>query len=282
MRILSAILFLLCLVMTGVAFGIYRQSARYQVELQDARDVLAVLHENSAELEKREQTPALPPPLRGERIERSETPEPDAAVIDGMQTRVAELERKLEQRDQLVLELQEQLRQHESGEKNLRERVETRKWAERTRQRMEILRERKPEEYERAMAKQEAANARLAADLKDRMDLFTSVDRDGLSSEYHENHNALLVRMRELSERLQTSNMDPASNDAWQTGRSMFKEFGDIGKMMNKERDILLNDFAFDLGFSDEDATLFVDYMVYVNDMTSPRAFFRNLQSQDW
>ena len=282
MRILNIILSLLCLAMTCVAIGAYRQSVRYRGELKIVKGDLAALREKTDGPVTRESIPALPPPIRGERLERGETSQLDAAMMDGMQTRMAVLDGKLEQRDQQVLDLQEQLRVQESGEKNLRERMETSKWAERARQRMELLRERRPEEYERAVEKREAAHEELAVGLEDRMNLFTSVDRQSLTPEYNKNHNALLIRMRELGERLETSNVDPASEDAWQTGRAMFKEFGDIGRMMNKERDILFNDFAVDLGFSDEDATLFVDYMVYVNDMTSPRAFFRNLQSQGW
>ena len=276
MRTENVIVFLSCIAVVGVSFGFYRQSSRYRMELQDVRDALAALGEKTREPAVRDRSPSFPSPIRGERLEL------DAKEIGIMQVRVAELEEKLAHRDQLVLDFQEQLQELEAGKKSLRERMQTSKWTNLARQRMEILRERLPEEYQKAVENRKSANERLALGLQDRLDLFGSIDAQGLSPEYLKNHKALLIRIREFRDRMAASELDPDSQDAWQSGRTMFQEYGDIGKMMNKERDILLNDFAVDLGFSEEDATVFVDYMVYVNDMTSPRAFFRSLRKQGW
>ena len=57
----------------------------------------------------------------------------------------------------------------------------------------------------------------------------------------------------------------------------MFREFRDVAGMMDMERDILLNDFAVGLGFSSEDAKSFVEYVDYVNEMTSGRDLFHGM-----
>ena len=193
-----------------------------------------------------------------------------------------DLEKQLERKDRLILQLRQQLEAQEAKAEQMRERFDPRKWAERTREGMEFLLARKPEEYARVVEERKAIQRRMAAGLNDRLDLLRSIKPQGLSPEYLENHKKLLKRLNQVSDRIAESNVDPASEGAWRSGRDIFREFGNIGRMMRMERDILMNDFAFDLGFSDEDATAFVEYMEYLNDMTSPREFFRSVRGRAW
>ena len=273
MKSSSVILAVLLLGATCASLGVYVQSTQYRHALQEAEVELATLREQSAAAPQPEAAvaavrPILPPATT-----------PGEGELEGLQVRVLELEEQLQEKDQLVRQLRVQAHQPPPPrEEPPRERREPQDWAQRMRERMQKLQEEDPEEYARIQERRHAAHQRITEHLGSRLEFLSRIDPEGLSVEYLDNHNALIEKLARLNEHLVNADIDPASEDAWQVGRSVFREFHDVAGMMDMERDILLNDFAVGLGFSSEDSKSFVEYVEYVNEMTSGRELFHSMR----
>ena len=68
---------------------------------------------------------------------------------------------------------------------------------------------------------------------------------------------------------------DPESEASRNLRHQMFENSRGLDEMLSKEREVIYNDLAQELGYRDAEVTNFVGYLNYVNKVTSPPDFHR-------
>ena len=142
---------------------------------------------------------------------------------------------------------------------------------------MTQLKQDDPEEYARIQQQRQDFQQRATEHVGGQVAFFAELNTDGLPQEYIDNHVALVAKLNEFQQRINAINTDPASAEGGVSPRELFGSVRELAPMLDMEREVVLNDFAIELGYTPDDASSFVEYIDYVNEMTSPRGIMRNL-----
>ena len=208
----------------------------------------------------------------------------DAAAVPAtvLKDRIAELEQALSRKDAELKNLQAQAQtaeeqpQAETAEAAPPER-NPEEWRERQRERMEQLSQEDPEEYKRIQDERREFQTRMVNNLGGQVEFLAGLSTEGLTQEQLENHTLLLERLSAFRAKVSQLNTDPASDEGGVSRRELFQEFREIGPLLDVEREVVLSNLAVDLGYAPSEAHSFVEYVDYINEMTSPRAIMRGL-----
>lgn len=132
------------------------------------------------------------------------------------------------------------------------------------------LKQDNPEEYARIQEERRQRNQEMADMTRERSAFLKAVPTEGLSQEYLDNHRALVEKMEILNQAMTQIAADPDSQASQALRHQMFTNTVGMAGMMKKERELLLNDMAQDLGYKPPEASNFVKYINYVQEVTSP------------
>ena len=211
---------------------------------------------------------------------------PDETPPEVLRSRIAELEKQLDValgqaealRDQLAAapDVEEApVPMADSGDQN-RERSRE-EWRARRQEEMERLQREDPAEYARIRQEREAFRTRAVQHVDGQMDFFNSLNTEGLPQEYVNNHAALVEKLSEFQQLMNRINTDPASTqDDGVSRRELWESMREIGPMLDMERQVVLSDLANQLGYNQQEARDFIEYLDYIDEMTSPRGIMRN------
>ena len=139
---------------------------------------------------------------------------------------------------------------------------------------MERLRQENPERYEEIQTRIREMNARRAEGIEAQTALFNTVNMESLNDEELENHTQLLAKLQKIEE-LNRLIQDPLMEE--QRGelyRQLRNESGSLRELLSNEREILLRQFAVDLGYKPEEAGQFSEYVKQLYETTSARNVF--------
>lgn len=206
----------------------------------------------------------------------------DGVPVSVLRDRISELEQHLKQKDSELKGLREQAKEvrEESEEAPQQARAPERSpedWRQRQRERMEQLRQEDPEEYTRIQQERRDFQQRVVDNLGGQVEFLAELSTEGLAAEQLENHQALLARLSSFRQKVSQVSADPVSDEGGVSRRELFQEFREIAPLMEKERQVVLNNLAIDLGYAPDEAQSFVEYVDFVNEMTSPRAIMRGV-----
>jgi transketolase len=177
-----------------------------------------------------------------------------------------ELAEELEAKEEQIAALKEQLAQVPTN-RPPRSRED---WQ----QRMEQWQKENPEEFQRMQEEREQRRQELAQRTTDRFKFFSEIPTEGLSEEYLVNHQTLLDRMQFMNEAMAQIAADPDSDASQQLRRDMRENLRGTHEMLEMEKEVLVNDLLTGVGISDQQATEVMDYMDYIDEMTSMGGFF--------
>ena len=151
-------------------------------------------------------------------------------------------------------------------------------FAERMRGASEKLRQENPQEYARIEDERRQRRQEMANMTSDRLEFLKSLPTEGLSDEYLQNHQAVIERLTLFDQAMAAISANPDSEQSRTLRRQLFENSRGMGEMMQKERTVLLNDLAYEIGYRGPQAQQLVDYVNYVQEATSaphPHGFGR-------
>ena len=119
-------------------------------------------------------------------------------------------------------------------------------------QRAEQWRQENPEEYAQMQEERERRVQDMRERAASRIDFLASVNTEGLTPEYRENHEQLVQKLRMLDRAMNAMAQDPESEASRELGRQMREQFRDVGGMLEMEKEVLLGDLASTLGYEGE------------------------------
>lgn len=235
-----------------------------------ADELLATVLELNTELANRSSaTISLPPPSASPVAARPEQPIMTAVIaqmvesgtgdaspetgpgmskaeIQRLQARVAELEAAEAERDKRRQEMAERMQ-------NRRERMQAQD----------------PVEYEQRRQEGRDRLQAMASLTNERLEFMKAVPVDGLAPAYLENHLAVLERLEFFNTAMARIAADPEGEAARELMPQVFMNMRGMGEMMDMQREILLNDYAHDLGYDPQNADEFVRAINYITEATS-------------
>jgi hypothetical protein len=97
-----------------------------------------------------------------------------------------------------------------------------------------------------------------------------------MTPEQASNHEKLMELLNQNQEILDAINLDPEAADVGELRRQIFENNRQIRGLMEVERTVALQDLAQRLGYTTENAGLFVDYVTNIFDATSGTSFRRD------
>ena len=130
-----------------------------------------------------------------------------------------------------------------------------------------------PERYQKIMDYYNSMNSRVASGVEDKMVFFNELDTANMTEEELENHQKLLEKLAKMHEATEKAGENP--DDIKNNMRSQWKNYRELSKLMQKERDYLILDAGRKMGFDDTEAKLLRDYVNNAHEITSGRSFFR-------
>ncbi len=184
--------------------------------------------------------------------------------------RIVELEDRLAAREQEIRDLRRRLTQHDSEMPAARE--------DRRRAWMDELRETDPERYAEITAQREQSRQRMRDSFAHKAAFFLNRDRSLMTAEEQDDYEymlGLLAQTWELAETMQQA--DLPREERWRIGRTVFANVRELTPMLEAERDREFYQLALDMGYEDDDAAAFVDY---INDMIEISTFSSIWQRQ--
>ena len=95
-----------------------------------------------------------------------------------------------------------------------------------------------------------------------------------MSSEQAENHDQVLELLQITRELTSKINEDPDGEDVPDLRRELFGNMKALGGILETERETALQEMGRSLGYAEEEASQFSDYVKYVYDMTSMRSIW--------
>ena len=134
---------------------------------------------------------------------------------------------------------------------------------------MERLREEDPEEFERIQEERNQRREQMEQRASDQVEFINSIPTNALTGEYLENHFALVERIEFLTEARARIADDPDSEESRELRGEMREQFRDLRDMMEIEREALVADLASGMGLEGDEVAEFIDYLSYLNEMTS-------------
>jgi len=232
------------------------QQAQQRAEAQDA--LIASL---AGELEsvRREHSRPAPAP-----IPVTVSPAVPRAAAEPVVNPLAE---ELEQREREIARLLERVTELETNRASREERVQT------AATRMQAWRERveqqDPEDIDRRRQEGRERLTQVADTTRDRLQFMQSIPTEGLTSEYLENHHALLERLTFFDSAMQQLATDPENPANRELMPDLFANMRGLDDMLRMQRDVLLDDLARDIGYAGEAAGQFVEAVNMITEMTT-------------
>lgn len=168
------------------------------------------------------------------------------AEIQRLQARIAELE---------AVEAEREKRRQEM--------------AERMQSRRDRMQAQDPAEYERRRKEGQERLLDMASQTNERLEFMKAVPVEGLAPAYLENHLAVLERMEFFNSAMAQIAADPEGTAARELMPQVFMNMRGMGEMMEMQREVLLNDYARDLGYDGQNATDFVKSINYITEATT-------------
>jgi hypothetical protein len=131
------------------------------------------------------------------------------------------------------------------------------------------LKKENPEEFARIQEERRQRTQQAADMTRERSSFLQSVSAEGVSEEYVENHRLLVQKMALIDQAMAQIAADPNSQASHDLRHQIFTNSVGMPEMLKKERQFLLSDMAQDLGYKDQNASNFVQYVNYINEVTS-------------
>jgi hypothetical protein len=206
--------------------------------------------------------------------------EPDEVPARILKDRIAELEEKLSAREREMKALQDQAREAQAKDGEEEDQQAARgpaDWRQQQRERMEQLQAEDPQEYARIQEERQTFQRKISENVGGQVEFLASLNLEGLTQEQLDNHSILMERLTTFRQKIDQLNSDPAAAEDGVSRRELFQEFREITPLLEAERQVVLNDLAIDLGYAPDETQSFVEYVDYVNEMTSPRAIMRGV-----
>ncbi len=194
--------------------------------------------------------------------------EVDDKELNRLRAKVKSLNASLEAKNDLVAQLEEQLKAKPKVQY-----VSKNDWGKNFAERMKMLKEENPEEYERIKKKIEKMKQRFQEGTKTRSEFFAGFNLEGLDEKQQKAISELqekMARIDELNERMQDGDFE----NQGELQMEIWNEMKGTRQLMDTARDVALDDLAKDIGYDDESSSEFTDYVDYIYDMTSFRGMF--------
>lgn len=138
-------------------------------------------------------------------------------------------------------------------------------------ERMQQWQQENPEEYARMQEEREQRIQDMRTRAKDRIEFLASVNTEGLSPEYAQNHEQLVDKLQFMNRAMNAIMQDPESESSRELRGQMREGFREMGEMMEMEKEVLLADLASNLGYEADESQDFIEYVDYINEVTSMR-----------
>ena len=140
--------------------------------------------------------------------------------------------------------------------------------------RLEELKKSDPERYKQIRERMQSFTRRMGTAIADQEAFLTKMDLAGMSSEQAENHDHVLELLQITRELTSKINEDPDGEDVPELRRELFTNMKALGGVLETEREMALQEMGRSLGYAEEEARQFSDYVKYVYDMTSMRSLW--------
>ena len=188
-----------------------------------------------------------------------------------LENEIRELRRLLQERDRQLAALQAASAMPPppaAGEEVARDDLRRRRWEERVAQ----FREQNPERAAEIEALRINFREQVKTAVNDQVAFLEEVDITGWSPEDQESHRKLIALIRDLSDAF-LGETPPNFADA-EIRQTLFGQLREAGELLEQERTLLLRDTARRMGYDEDGAREFVEYIETINRVTSPRGFF--------
>lgn len=271
----------LCAVMLVILAGGILAGVHHR-RLTDIREETETLHRQLEQWRQEAQTmraqlarrPAPAPPEAKAR-EAAETPEPTdhgAAWERHLAEHVAAWERRVADRDGEIAALRRQLADArtmidsesvpEAEETPAPERADRRAaWRERM--------QGDPEERARRQAERAERLDHVADMMRERSEFIQRIPTEGLAPEYLENHQALIERLDFFAHAAARIAADPEGSETRELMPELFRNLQGLDSIMEKQRTLMLDDLAHDMGYQGEEAEVFVNTIHKITEVTT-------------
>lgn len=140
----------------------------------------------------------------------------------------------------------------------------------RMRQGLERLRAEQPEEYARIQTERQERRQVAATTTREQTEFLKSIPVDGLSDDYLGNHRLVVEKMEAIALAMEQMADDPESEASGELRHQVFEGYRELGGLLAKEKDLLLTDLASSVGYSGQEASDFIEYVKYIEGVTSP------------
>lgn len=147
-------------------------------------------------------------------------------------------------------------------------------WRGNFQERMERLRTENPERFQQIREHLNQMTQRIESGANEQQEFLSSLDTSKMSEAELENHKKIEEIVKRNSEIAALLNQDPDSPDAEMMRSEMFSNFRELRELFDTERDYALRQFAHSLGYTDNGAETFTEYINYIMRMTSMRSYF--------
>ncbi len=191
-------------------------------------------------------------------------PLPEDSVVAPADDTVA---RELEQRDAEIAGLRSELAELQRQRQEISEPRAA--WTNRMQAYRNRMREQNPEEFERRRQEGRERLEDLAALTRERIEFMKSVPVDGLAPEYLENHKALIERMEFFNTAMEKMAANPEGPETMELMPQIFGNLRGLDEMLSKQREVLLNDLACDIGYEGDAARQFVETVNMITEVTT-------------
>lgn len=211
----------------------------------------------------KETKPVVIPELKAVKTVQS-----DDRELKLLRAKVKSLNASLEAKNDLVAELEQQLKEKPKMQDSKRD------WGANFSERMKTLKEENPEEYQRMKEKVEKMKEHFEKGTKSRSEFYAGFNLEGLGEKQQKAMTELkekLARIDELNERMQDGDFENQAD----LQMEIWSEMRGTRELMNTARDIALDNLAKDIGYDEDSSSEFTDYVDYIYDMTSFRGMFR-------
>ena len=201
------------------------------------------------------------------------------AIPDGLSDEIATLKAALAKKNLDIIDLRKRLAEKNEAVANAEERRPKRDGERGERgQFLQRLRERDPERYEEINKAMNVLAERMTGNLGEKFGFFEQLSQEQMTEDQRSNHEKLLEKMatvRELFAAMQNT-QEPTELDAMRG--EAFGAMRELGDLMDVERGVALKEMGTQLGYAEEEASDFAEYIDYIYDMTSPRSIYKEFR----
>jgi len=251
------------------------ERGRLTHELTEARAALRAAAEP--------EVPVVPPPIP------KADPEPQSAAPRPAAERDAELIMLLGERDRqisdLSLELVTVTNSLAAAKKQIEDAARAReerrnRFMERSRQRLEELKETDPERYEQIQEQRRNRRERMTDTLARQSAFVINMDADAMNEDQRRNHERLAEVMAENWTCMETIRTQPETDEAGQARRTLRNNMSEMRNLFSVERETALLELGRDMGYDGQDGKAFSETVKEIYDMTSLGSYWRRQRPQ--